>query len=560
MEFPRRYWLPLLLALFLTVVFRLFWHPGYEGTPVVGPPPLKSRILLAPLDSRPPCLDFVVRGGRIAGVEVITPPEEILDYYSKPGDTTALQAWVRENLAGCSYAILSIDQLLHGGLLASREAKKTPEDAAELIHFLTDLHARYPETPLYAFNILPRLAPPDSIDGADERKNLMRWSRLADRLDLEGDNAAGRAELRALEMAIPSNRFRHYTDLFTRNTQLNEALLDLVDQGVLSWLVIGQDDGEVYGINNRERRRLQESLANRQLPASRAFFTHGADEIALTILAAAEARRSGYTPHFSIEYSDDSIPDKVLPYMAASMRTTAEEKTQLLGGLAVAPQEADITLFLASHGARTMDRRQEAAHQVQALITAGRRIALADMAEDFRAEETILPQLLRQHVPLHALAAYAGWNTASNAIGTAAAQAVLIQTAQHRAADRSEALAAHAENLAFLDGRFLEDYYYLKDVIDLENAMLRKAGYFDVNDLDLDHNARWVNDTIQKAMDRRLASFSASRAFRSPVALPVFEGSAKLAVQKLAADVYCPWPRTFEVRLTPTAQVVELKQ
>ncbi len=555
----RRRWLPLLLALVLMVAFHFIWHPRYKGTPVAATPPVRSRVLLAPLDSRPPCLDFVVRAGRIAGVEVITPPEDILDYYSKPGDTAALHVWVRENLAGCDYAILSVDQLLHGGLLASREAKKTAEDAAEVIRFLAGLHAAYPQTPLYAFNILPRLAPPDSIDGADERKYLMEWSRLADRLDLEGRDPEGLARLRALEMRIPSKSFRHYTDLFTDNARLNEALLDLTEQGVLTRLVIGQDDGEVYGINNRERRRLQESIARRQLPAPRAFFTHGADEIALSLLAAVEAERSGYVPRFTIEYSDSSVSAKVFPYMAASMQTTAEEKATLLGELAISSDEADITLFIAAHSTDTLGHRQDAAHRVQTLLAADRRVALVDLAEDFLAEQTILPQLLRQRVPLHGLAAYAGWNTASNAIGTAAAQAVLIETAQCRAASRDEALAAHAANLAFLDGRFLEDYYYLKDIIDLENAMLRKAGYLDVNDLDLDHNARWVNATIQQAMDRRLATFAASRAFRTPVSLPLAEGHATLAVQNLTADVYCPWPRTFEVRLTPMAQIIELR-
>ncbi len=554
-----RQWLPLFLIIAFAAVFHFAWHPRYEGTPLPSLPPSRGRVLLLPLDSRPPCLDFVVRAGHIIGLEVITPPEDILDYYSKPGDTAALRDWIQENIAGCDYAILSVDQLLHGGLLASREAKKTADDAAEVIRFLTGLHAAYPQTPLYAFNILPRLAPPDSIDGAAERKDLMEWSRLADQLDLEGEDAAGQARLRALEMRIPSKSFRHYTDLFAHNAQLNETLLDLAEQGVLTRLIIGQDDGEVYGINNRERRRLQESMARRQLPAPRAFFTHGADEIALSLLAAVEAERNGYVPRFAIEYSDPSVPAKVLPYMAASMQTTAGEKAALLGEIAASPGEADITLFIASHGDETLGHRQSAARRVRTLLDADRRVALVDLAEDFLAEQTILPHLVRQRVPLHALAAYAGWNTASNAIGTAAAQAVLIETARRRAASRDEALAAHAANLAFLDGRFLEDYFYLKDIIDLENAMLRKAGYLDVNDLDLDHNARWVNATIQQAMDRRRASFSASRAFRTPVRLPLAGEYAKVAVQSLAADVYCPWPRTFEVRLTPMAQVVELR-
>ena len=559
MERFGRVLLPVFLFFSLLFAFSFQWHPYYTGAPVAASFPARSRVLLIPLDSRPPCLDFVARAGRIAGVEVVTPPEDILDYYSKPGDTAALAAWTMEHLAGCDYAILSVDQLLHGGLLASREAKKTAADAEAVLQFLADLHARYPRTPLYAFNILPRLAPPDSIDGARDRKDLMRWSRLADRLDFEGEDAALRAELRALEMTIPSRLLRRYTGLFADNAKLNEALLELAERGILTRLVIGQDDGEWYGINNRERRRLQETLRRRQIPETRAFFTHGADEIALTLLAAAEAARSGFAPRVAIEYSGTDIARRHLPYMAATLATTAEEKIALLGGTtAKTPEEADLTLFIAAHRLETLDNRRPAARRVGALLAAGRRVALVDLAEDFSAEQTILPFLIRDGVPLHALAAYAGWNTASNAIGTAAAQAGLIGTALSRASSRGEALAAHAASLAFLDGRFLEDFFYLKDIIDLENAMLRKAGYVDVNDLDLDHNARWVNTTIQEALDRRLASFTASRAFWAPVPLTTPYGAANLAVKRLTADVYCPWPRTFEVRLTPDAEIVEL--
>ena len=150
-------------------------HP--RGIPLTAPLKTERRVLLLPLDSRPPCLDFVAALGRIAGIKIIAPPEDILDYYTKPGDTAALQRWAQENIAGCDYAILSVDQLLHGGLLASRENLKTPADTEALITFLRALHAAHPDIPLYAFHILPRLTPPDSINGREERKALMRYSR-----------------------------------------------------------------------------------------------------------------------------------------------------------------------------------------------------------------------------------------------------------------------------------------------------------------------------------------------------------------------------------------------
>ena len=68
-----------------------------RGVPLAVSPKMERRVLLLPLDSRPPCLDFVADLGRIAGVEIIAPPEDILDYYTKPGDTAADRKSTRLN-------------------------------------------------------------------------------------------------------------------------------------------------------------------------------------------------------------------------------------------------------------------------------------------------------------------------------------------------------------------------------------------------------------------------------------------------------------------------------
>ena len=532
-----------------------------RGVPLAVSPKMERRVLLLPLDSRPPCLDFVADLGRIAGVEIIAPPEDILDYYTKPGDTAALQRWTQENIAGCDYAILSVDQLLHGGLLASREDQKTQADADALLAFLRELHAAHPNVPLYAFHILPRLTPPDSINGREERKSLMDYSRVTDRIDLQTMPAPDDiADQQALRAAIPVVSLHRYETLFENNTRLNQQLIDLAADGTLSRLVVGQDDGERYGIPNRERRRLLEILHQRRIGDDRVLFTHGADEIAQTLLAAAEAKRNGFVPCICLRYNDPATPWRRLPYMAADMETTAQEKIRLLGGVEVTdPTTADFVLYLSAHDTATLGRRRAAADEIKALVGEGRAVALVDLADHFLAEETLLPFLIKNNTPLHALFAYAGWNTASNAIGTATAEATLIAAARRRARTADDIRRLYAAQFHFLDERFAEDYFYLKDIIDGVNISLRKTGYIYVNDLDLDHNARWTNDMIQHAMNRRLAAFSSTTAFLTPIAIATPEGTIHLAVRCLTAEAWNPWPRTFEIRLRPK-NIVEERQ
>nr|WP_232793843.1 DUF4127 family protein [Siphonobacter sp. SORGH_AS_0500] len=57
---------------------------------VTAQKPGKNRILLIPLDDRPPCLQFTQRMGQIAGAEVVAPPLAMLGQFTTPGQSEAL--------------------------------------------------------------------------------------------------------------------------------------------------------------------------------------------------------------------------------------------------------------------------------------------------------------------------------------------------------------------------------------------------------------------------------------------------------------------------------------
>ena len=82
----------LVIALFLSaaaLLFHFVFHPIPKGQWSVPPPsPVSAQkrapVLLVPLDSRPPCTDFVVNGGKIIGRDIITPPTEYMDTIHGP--------------------------------------------------------------------------------------------------------------------------------------------------------------------------------------------------------------------------------------------------------------------------------------------------------------------------------------------------------------------------------------------------------------------------------------------------------------------------------------------
>ncbi len=533
---------------------------GDRAVPVnAGMPAPIRRILLVPLDSRPPCGRFVQDAGRIAGVEVILPPPELLDEYFRPGDTAALRSWTEENLPRCDAAILSVDQLLHGGLLASRQAQNTPEEEKELLDFFRSLRAAYPHIPLYAFSILPRMTPPDGLCDWHEQQRLMAYSRLMGRISLEPSPSKGEREaLEALRASIDPEILKRYEARFQDFSAFGGQLIRLAEEDVLQRLVIGQDDSEPRSIPDLVLRRFTKILENDRTGKDRVFIARGADELALSILAAAEAKQAGFAPRIAIRCNDSTTLPRVLPYMGAGMEEVALEKIRMNGGIPVAcPEDADFTLYLSAHDETNRKNRPAAAAEIASLIPVTP-VALVDLAVHFRDDEALLPVLMDQRVPLHGLAAYAGWNTASNSVGTAVAQAILLQVAQRRAQTETELLEIAAAHFSFLDGRFLEDYFYLKDAVDHINYSLEKCGAQNGRGLEYDYNYPVASFLLDSAMENRRARLQRSDAFRAPVAFPAPDGPLKLRAAGLTASARYPWPRTFEIDLRTNTRIERL--
>ena len=544
--------LVLLLALGLWNL-RALRHPA--GTPVSPQETTAHHVILVPLDGRPPCRQFVIDAGRIGGTEVVTPPHELQDYYSQPGDTKAMRRWLLEEVAkGTIDAVfLSVDQLLYGGLLTAREKQATPAEVEEFLAFLRELHEANPAVPIYAFSILPRLTPQDTIDVYDERRDIMAYSRLA------GRQAAGlpvdETKLAALKAKIPPASLERYLAHFRENATLNERLIDLTHEGTLTRLVLGQDDGEEYGIPNIEKYALLDYIKSLGLSDRQVFLTHGADEIAPSLLAAWHNEQTGYAPKIFVAYNDPGARDRVMPYMAVSTGVCTEEKIRLTGGsLAASPEEADFTLLVSTNDTDkdTLWSRGACVRLLEDNLAKGQPTALVDLSKHFNADETVLPQLIAAAFPVNHLLAYAGWNTTSNAIGTAVAQACLYRSSLPDVRDDDQAIGLAAAQVRFLENRILEDYFYLKEDIDIINGTLKKAGYTNTADLDLDRNYRWANMMLRASMTRHLRVYRQTDAFRAPFPVDAPSGTIWLQLHDLQADMSFPWPRTFEIYLETT--------
>ena len=240
--------------------------------------------------------------------------------------------------------------------------------------------------------------------------------------------------------------------------------------------------------------------------------------------------------------------------MAISLRETAREKIAVFGGECTASAaSADFVLFISAGSEENLSSRRKSVERIERYLASGTPVALVDLSRHFAAEETLLPLLIERGTPIEGLRSYAGWNTASNSVGTALSQAAIFTAAREKAATRDEILALHAANLKLLNNRFLEDYFYLKDVITLVNTNLKKNGTKNVYDLDLERDYLAATAMLRKAMGDRLQTFKSTKACRRPFRIHLPGGeSAELTVYDLQTDMSFPWPRTFEIYLETT--------
>lgn len=546
-SYIKQKWLLSIIAVTLMIVYYLNFIQLPPAVSVELQQNYKYKLILIPLDTRPPCQKMVIDVGKMAGVQIITPPSEMMDYYTRQGDTKEIQRWLMDNIDKSDGVIVSIDQLLHGGLLASRESGTKQDESQILLKFMRDLKTKAKDKPIYAFNVLPRITPPPTLES--DSKKMIKISRLIDEISIF-ENEDDIKLLADLKEDIKQEDLDIYLDLFRRNTALNKELINLAKEGIITKLVIGQDDGEDFGIPNMEKKSLINYVHSLGISNDVVMITKGADEVALSLLANFVQTKTNYQPKVYVEYNDEKAMRTVMPFMAGSVGSTVEEKLVMANAKKVnSPQEAGLILYVFIGNDENMSTQRQSALKIKKYLEQGKKVALVDLSKHFSANEVLFPTLLKEDVPINELTSYAGWNTASNSIGTALANAVIYKAIRPTFNTTNDMLAVEYNRLNINYERFLEDYYYLKEVIDVMNITLKNHGYENVNDLDMEHNYIWMNKLLQSDMQKRANQLNNSEVFKMPFKVQTPKGVFDLTIRNLQVDVFFPWPRTFEVYL-----------
>ncbi len=432
------------------------------------------KVAFLPLDDRPVTRDAFLALGRIAGLDVVTPPKGLLGGPRTPAETDTLWRWVAGPGIEADLLIGSAELMIYGGLVPSRIGHEPLDRCLGLAARFGEARRAAPHRHILLSASNLRL--PASADATEEPEywaeygpQIFAHSFHSDRYE-ETQDTVSRETAAAAGAAVPPAVLADVRARRARNLAVLLALVDLAAEGTLDALLVGQDDAAEFGWTRQDLHSVERAIRDRGA-SHRAWVTYGTDELAVRLLARAVVSARGESPGIGVVYSHPQDRHLIPRYEGQALDLTVTSHITTAGCRRVA-SDPDLTLFVNNFpGAQ-----EEAPHQhaydpgeLDAFCTAlaaseasGHLRALADVRYSNGADRTLVTRLLA--VPCaFGIRAYGGWNTASNTLGMALAQALLV----HAVPESAEAAALHggpdgglASGRAFTLLRFLDDWAY----------------------------------------------------------------------------------------------------
>jgi hypothetical protein len=389
-------------------------------------PKMSARILLVPLDDRPPCLQMPVRLGAVADAEIVTPPRELLGNFTTPGDSEKIIEWLKnQDLQKFDAAVVSLDMLAYGGLVAMREyGNVSRETAQKRIDFVREMKRRAPRLPVYGSSVIMRLAPTGNLVNEAYRAKLARWAEIVS----EKQNAKLQEEARKLEKEIPADALENYKRARERDLAGNFQAIDLVKNGTFEYLILSQDDAHPTGVHVAERESLIAEI-NRQKLSEKIPVQPGADEVSMLLMARFVGRKNNFAPRILPVYSSEESRTKVMPFEDRKLHETVSYHIRAVGGREVSDETQADMLFYVFGSRLEAGRAKSFAEEIEQKVKAGKRVILVDVDPTAKTEGADPPfaEELKNRQIFRKLSAYAAWNTAGNMIGTALPQSVMFE-------------------------------------------------------------------------------------------------------------------------------------
>ena len=419
-----------------------------------------QKILLIPLDDRPPCLQFTQKMGLLANAEVVAPPMDILGNFMDPGQPEKISKWLdQQDLTSFDGAIISFDMVGFGGLVASRIHDVSLEVALKRLDMVSKIRKKAPKMRIYGQSVIMRLAPTGDGKNDAYRDKLADWAEVS----VSNDEKA-KKKTAELESSIPATALKDYKLSRQRNLGVNMEAINLVNNGTLDYLILSQDDAKPQGIHVNDREALKAKVRSLNL-TKKILVQPGADEISMLLLSKILSNKYKFAPKIKVFYSSEKMSNTVMPFDDQPLRVTVNFNIVAAGAVEVKEEANADLLFYVFASRFEAGRAKTFAKEIEEKVKQGKRVIVADIdtrgaiqGGDVAFSEEMLDRKL-----FPKLQGYASWNTAANTVGTALPQGIIFALAQAKILPSASKSVKNSVNMAqdwFTFHRVIDDFYF----------------------------------------------------------------------------------------------------
>ena len=238
----------------------------------------KYSIALLPLDNRPVSYLLPKQIADFSGINLILPERKYLGDLNRASDLIYIDEWL-QNLVkekgqtqGLPLLVISLDNLVYGGLVQSRRHSFKSEELKSRVDFLNNCRkSLWPQIPaIYGFSSIMRIS---NYNSSEEEKDywkdygekIFKWSELTYRvgrgiLDGEKTNEELIEKWYQCSKSIPSGILADYKSHRDKNFTMNMLWLDSLHAGSFEYLIFSCDDSGKYGMNVVEAEYLRKQI------------------------------------------------------------------------------------------------------------------------------------------------------------------------------------------------------------------------------------------------------------------------------------------------------------
>lgn len=478
-----------------------------------------ERVGLIPLDSRPCNTQYPDLLGKMANKHLEI-PYDYLDDFLDPAQTEELWSWLESNSKSFDKIIINTNELINGGLIASRHAQSY-KDLNEKMARLTTFLQKNKKKEIIVITILPRLLPSQFTQLWSYQESLVQYAQKIDQYFFEGKKLPNPPK------DVPYNILEEYLSIYENTQVLVENLITLTNQGLIDHYLIGQDDAQQYGLSNKIIRELTPSLSEK------IQFVHGADE--LTMLALTRRLQFKNKLSLHIDYTNEDFKDAYFPFEAAPLEKVVQTK---LHYLQIEEDKNSPNNVIIHSDLQKVDKLKALVEKSPAAY-----LGIMDVACTNKGDIALFEFLLQPEIWAK-VDSYAGWNTAGNTIGTELAHRVSYKYLSENIKNYNKPVRADALR-AYLEFRYIrmaEDLVFQGILREGLNERLKKLS---IDPHNIGENHQQANEILTQLFapyEQTLA-----QAFLGDYTI----GNVTFTVENVSAQIELPWSRTFEAKVTP---------